>query len=191
MLRSVAIVLILLWFQASAAAENLEFCKKANEAQNAGDHDSAILHYSQCIDRGDLTTKNLFLAFYDRGNAYLVKLQFTKAIADYDQATRLDPTHAYAFNNRGNALTRIGQLDRAIQNYDQAIQLAPTDDVPLFNRGNAYSVKRQFDQAIQDFNAAISLNSPLKKASLTGFHATAKHIAAKAVSPSSETMRTI
>ena len=34
-------------------------------------------------------------------------------------------------------------------------------------------------------------NSPLKKASLTGFHATAKHIAAKAISPSSETMRTI
>ena len=38
---------------------------------------------------------------------------------------------------------------------------------------------------------ARSPNSPLKKASLTGFHATAKHIAAKAVSPSSETMRTI
>ena len=36
-----------------------------------------------------------------------------------------------------------------------------------------------------------AVNSPLKKASLTGFHATAKHIAAKAVSPSSETMRTI
>ena len=37
----------------------------------------------------------------------------------------------------------------------------------------------------------VELISPLKKASLTGFHATAKHIAAKAVSPSSETMRTI
>ena len=37
----------------------------------------------------------------------------------------------------------------------------------------------------------VNLSSPLKKASLTGFHATAKHIAAKAVSPSSETMRTI
>ena len=35
------------------------------------------------------------------------------------------------------------------------------------------------------------LNSPLKKASLTGFHRTAKHEAAKVVSPSSETMRTI
>jgi spermidine/putrescine transport system substrate-binding protein len=36
-----------------------------------------------------------------------------------------------------------------------------------------------------------ALNSPLKKSSLTGFHATAKHIATKAVTPSSETMRTI
>ena len=34
-------------------------------------------------------------------------------------------------------------------------------------------------------------NSPLKKAPLTGFHPTAKHKVAKAVSPSSETMRTI
>ena len=39
--------------------------------------------------------------------------------------------------------------------------------------------------------ALDSVSSPLKKASLTGFHATAKHIVAKAVSPSSETMRTI
>ncbi|MCH7777394.1 MAG: hypothetical protein IH878_12775, partial [Gemmatimonadetes bacterium] len=37
----------------------------------------------------------------------------------------------------------------------------------------------------------LMLSSPLKKASLTGFHPMAKHIAAKAVSPSSETMRTI
>ena len=36
-----------------------------------------------------------------------------------------------------------------------------------------------------------ALTSPLKKASLTGFQPTVKHIAAKAVSPSSEVMRTI
>ena len=37
----------------------------------------------------------------------------------------------------------------------------------------------------------FSPSSPLKKALLTGFHSTAKHNATKAVSPSSETMRTI
>ena len=50
------------------------------------------------------------------------------------------------------------------------------------------------DEAVEPQLPTYSLedvNSPLKKASLTGFHATAKHIAAKAVSPSSETMRTI
>ena len=38
---------------------------------------------------------------------------------------------------------------------------------------------------------ATPLLGPLKKALLTGFHSTAKHNATKAVSPSSETMRTI
>ena len=49
--------------------------------------------------------------------------------------------------------------------------------------------KPDFTATVLDHLALLS--SPLKKASLTGFHATAKHIAAKAVSPSSETMRTI
>ena len=40
-------------------------------------------------------------------------------------------------------------------------------------------------------NAISQVSSPLKKALLTGFHSTAKHNATKAVSPSSETMRTI
>ncbi len=39
--------------------------------------------------------------------------------------------------------------------------------------------------------SGLDLISPLKKASLTGFHPMSKHIAAKAVLPSSETMRTI
>ena len=47
--------------------------------------------------------------------------------------------------------------------------------------------RRQADQ----LSAAAGLSSPLKKALLTGFHSTAKHNATKAVSPSSETMRTI
>ena len=53
------------------------------------------------------------------------------------------------------------------------------------------AVRRGTLEAADAGEAIRRLNSPLKKASLTGFHATAKHIAAKAVSPSSETMRTI
>ena len=45
--------------------------------------------------------------------------------------------------------------------------------------------------AMRTAKMALLPNSPLKKALLTGFHSTAKHNATKAVSPSSETMRTI
>jgi allophanate hydrolase subunit 2 len=46
------------------------------------------------------------------------------------------------------------------------------------------------DAMVAVTGAELPPNSPLKKAPLTGFHRTAKHIAAKAVSPSSEMMRT-
>ena len=51
--------------------------------------------------------------------------------------------------------------------------------------------RQKSGQDVEQRGLAAAAISPLKKASLTGFHATAKHIAAKAVSPSSETMRTI
>ena len=51
------------------------------------------------------------------------------------------------------------------------------------------SQRKEMDRVKNEFISTVS--SPLKKALLTGFHSTAKHNATKAVSPSSETMRTI
>ena len=56
---------------------------------------------------------------------------------------------------------------------------------------NAISLQQHFGVAARAERGAQGPNSPLKKALLTGFHSTAKHNATKAVSPSSETMRTI
>ena len=50
---------------------------------------------------------------------------------------------------------------------------------------------KNFKASRTSASAKLKINSPLKKALLTGFHSTAKHNATKAVSPSSETMRTI
>ena len=57
------------------------------------------------------------------------------------------------------------------------------------DRAGAF-IWRKIRAALLDLSD-IRFNSPLKKALLTGFHSTAKHNATKAVSPSSETMRTI
>ena len=48
-----------------------------------------------------------------------------RAIADYDQAIRLDPGLAHAYANRGSAYTDKMDYDRAIADLDQAIRLDP------------------------------------------------------------------
>ena len=59
-----------------------------------------------------------------------------------------------------------------------------------FNRIVLFDVLEHFSY-FEGRRLLARLSSPLKKALLTGFHSTAKHNATKAVSPSSETMRTI
>ena len=75
------------------------------------------------------------------------------------------------------------------------IQLAPGDQdrlEALIANGNTPQKHVRWARIVRLAGDGVGTDdSPLKKASLTGFHATAKHIAAKAVSPSSETMRTI
>ncbi len=56
-----------------------------------------------------------------------------------------------------------------------------------YRQPKVISDKRLFSELLE----FVQFSSPLKKALLTGFHSTAKHNATKAVSPSSETMRTI
>ena len=78
-------------------------------------------------------------------------------------------------------------------NIVRAIEDEARGSMALASVARALSETSDVDAARPLFRLAFedAVNSPLKKASLTGFHATATHIAAKAVSPSSETMRTI
>ena len=62
-------------------------------------------------------------AFFNRGLAYQIERNIDRAIADYSEAIRLDPTFARAFNNRGAAYAAKQDYDRAIADYNQAIRL--------------------------------------------------------------------
>ena len=92
--------------------------------------------------------------------------------------------------------------DFSLQEYLQACRDDPTLYAGVAERmiaaiGEPELIDTSVDQQLGRIflNRTIKLyptfNSPLKKALLTGFHSTAKHNATKAVSPSSETMRTI
>ena len=99
--------------------------------------------------------------FNGRGNAYYSKGEYDHAIADYDEAIKLDPTLVAPFNGRGNAYYRKGDYDRAIADYDQAIKLASNFASPFNGRGNAFYSKGDYDRAIADYDQAIKLDPKL------------------------------
>ena len=105
-------------------------------------------------DKGD----KLAEAFNNRGVGYRLKGDYDRAIADYNQAIKLNAKFAIAYNNRGVAYDKNGEYDRAIPDYDQAIKLNPSAE-GYFNRGNAQLGKAHYDRAIDDYNQAIKLKA--------------------------------
>jgi len=76
-------------------------------------------------------------AYNNRGSVYAKKGDYTRAIADFDAAIRINPQLASAFGNRGLALAKAGQYARAIADFNVALAKNPKDALSLYNRGAA------------------------------------------------------
>ena len=81
-----------------------------------------------------------------------------RAVEDFDEAIRLDPSQPHAFLNRGSSLAELSVLDRAIRDFEQVLQLDPKNAFAFNNRGGAYGDKGDFARAIADLERAIALN---------------------------------
>ncbi|MDR1074069.1 MAG: tetratricopeptide repeat protein, partial [Treponema sp.] len=66
-------------------------------------------------------------AYYNRGYAYVEKGDYDIAIADYNQALRLNPNLASAYLNRGFAYVMKGDYTRARADWEKTLQLNPAD----------------------------------------------------------------
>jgi tetratricopeptide (TPR) repeat protein len=66
--------------------------------------------------------------------------RLTPALADCNEALRLQPGSPDAFEARGFVYLKLGQPDRAIADYDAALRVDPRSPRSLYGRGLA---KRQ------------------------------------------------
>ncbi len=86
-----------------------------------------------------------------------MKRDLDHAIADYDEAIRLQPSFALAFNNRGDARLAKGDVPRALADFDAAIKLDPKLAIAYGNRGYIYYRMRDMAHAIADYSTQIRL----------------------------------
>jgi tetratricopeptide (TPR) repeat protein len=128
-----------------------------------GQPDPRIAACTRLLESGKLTTKDRPKVYQARGIAWRIKGERDRAIADFNEALRLDPNDSDAFNNRGISwLADMGEVDRALSDFNESISHArQTADSAIFyeNRGDVWlEQKREFDRAIADYNDAIRLD---------------------------------
>ena len=81
----------------------------------------------------------------------------TSAIADYDEALKLEPKDAVAYNNRGNALLKKGDYDRPSPTTISAIQLDGNMSPPISAAPSPTRARSASTQAIADYGQVTKL----------------------------------
>jgi tetratricopeptide (TPR) repeat protein len=115
-------------------------------------YDAAIQEFSEVIRRHPLPQ-----AFDLRGVAYGAQKQDERAIADFNEAIRLDPKDGFAFLNRANAYARLKQYDRAIPDYGEAISLDPDSIEAIAGRADAYYDTGKTAESVTDLDQLVKL----------------------------------
>ena len=80
------------------------------------------------------------------GWAYEEKREFDKAIADLNEAIRLDPKDATVYGSRGWVYVEKRDFDRAVADYGEAIRLGPKDAAAYRGRGCVYRAEARVGQ---------------------------------------------
>ena len=121
--------------------------------------DDRVSACSSVIDANAESGHKLAAAFCNRGHGLTEKRELDSALADLNEAIRLDPAYACAYTNRGRVYAIKRDLDRAMADYDEALRIDPTFALAYNNRGDAWAGRGDLERALADFNAAIK-NDP-------------------------------
>jgi tetratricopeptide (TPR) repeat protein len=122
--------------------------------------DQAVDYFSREIERHPTDA----FAFAMLGLLREDRQEHDLAIANYNDAIRLDPRSAANFAGRASAFSSKREFDRAIADFDCAIRLDPKSALSYAGRGQARAAKSQYTQAIGDFSEAIWLDPLLLSA---------------------------
>lgn len=126
-------------------------------ALQRGRYDQAIAHFTAALNMRP--EKQIAAVIYDdRAAARLHREDAAGALADANEAIRLNARMASSYSKRGLVYRRQGNRKKAIAEFDTALRLNPDRPYAYNNRGLIYSDMRASDAAIRDFTAAVRVD---------------------------------
>ena len=131
--------------------------KQAQLAFRAGDFNKVVSLMNTAIEQD----KSKPLYFKLRGYARYKLNRFDLAIADYNEAEKLDKAKDETlFNNRGLAYARSGKCLLAIKDFEKALQLKPRYGQAHLNLGNCHDMLGNKPKACLHYKKALTLRYP-------------------------------
>lgn len=128
-----------------------------------GANDKALEHFSGMISKNIGATRDVFGS---RAVIYLKRGQINEALADLDQAIKLDPNFFDAYMNRGTAYGLLGRAKEALMDFDQALKLNSNSADAHVNRAIMLISLARPKDALLDADDAVSITPENIKAHL-------------------------
>lgn len=134
--------------------------------QALGDPQGAVEDFSQALSLRSAEATELPEAeaaaqadlYLQRAMAYLSSNTLESALADCEQALRLDPKLSRAYLCRGLARQGLGDPGGALADFNRALELDPQMAKAYLNRGIAHLDLGNIEAALSDLNQAIALD---------------------------------
>jgi tetratricopeptide (TPR) repeat protein len=146
------------WATAQGNAEVTKLARQGSEAAKAGDWDKAIENFRKATELDKKQEKNLVAALQQRANAEMSQQMLPQAMADLNEALRIEPKDAAIHERRAYVEMKLGDNDKALADYSEAIKLSP-DEVRYYSiRSYIYEVKGDFKNSMTDTEKVLKLD---------------------------------
>ena len=126
---------------------------------NKGDLDRSIAEFGTAIAMakriGKKADKNRSMSLSNRGVARRDKQDFDAALADFNEALKVDPSNHFAYTGRGETLRLKGDLRGSLADLNKGIQLDPKSPLKFAMRCRTYRYLGDIDRALADCDKSI------------------------------------
>ncbi len=102
--------------------------------------------------------------YIETGNTLKEQGKLDQAIANYQQALKIEPNNALAYNQMGEIYVQQGKLDAAIAACQNAIKIQPNLAAAYKNLGNALQAGGKIDEAIRSYSKAVEIDPQFAEA---------------------------
>lgn len=93
-----------------------------------------------------------------RGDAYLLLQNGSKAVSNYNEASRLDPKSAKAYIKEGKLYLKARNYEAALKCYEKGIAANPDYSPAYREKGELFAKSRQYTKAIESYKKYMELS---------------------------------